>query len=181
VEHLNGFSKVIDAIARLNQPIVGHNMLMDLILIYKQFYEDLPPSYQDFKNRIHELFPHLYDTKHISASLRRDLQTQSIKKTQDVEYLFDTSLFALYENTAKVKDLFSPFITPVDEALGRYRSEIEVGLNKNLESVKGSHCHEAGLDAVITGAVFLRLAHISERRDEQFLEHRTFAPTVAGK
>lgn len=179
VQHLNGFTNVMDAISKSNKPVVGHNMLLDLVLIYKQFYEDLPDSYFEFKTKIHALFPHIYDSKHLASALRRDLLDRPIPCTEDADFLYDTTLFDLYVNTAKVRDIFVPFVTPINETRDRYRSELEAGLKKNLESIQDSHCHEAGLDAVITGAVFLRLAHISARRDRCFLINRTFPPTFA--
>ena len=178
IDRLYGFNKVIAAIQESQKPVVGHNMLMDLILIIKQFYQDLPPLYEDFKKLTNELFPNIYDSKHISSALRNDLNKMKLTHTRDVEFLYDTSLFALYQNTSNVRDLFTPYVQPVNGALA-YKKELDMGFDKNLETIKDSHCHEAALDACITGAVFARLAHISARRRPTFQTHRTFPPTMS--
>lgn len=37
--------------------IVGHNMLLDLCHIIRQFVTPLPADYAEFKNLVHNLFP----------------------------------------------------------------------------------------------------------------------------
>jgi hypothetical protein len=153
IERLFGFTKVIEALEKTKKPIVGHNMLMDLILLVKQFYVDLPPAYDDFKALTHQLFPIIYDSKHVSAALRLELGRlkQKVKlPTGDMEFLYDTSLFGLYQNTSKVKDIFTPYCSPINGAL-LYKNELFLGFEQNLETVKEAHCHQAALDACITG------------------------------
>ena len=43
--------------------LVGHNMFMDLIFMYKTFFGPLPDKVEDFAKAIHELFPMIVDTK----------------------------------------------------------------------------------------------------------------------
>ena len=63
-----GFAKVIQLIIKYQKPIVGHNVLLDLLHTFNQFIEPLPKDYKSFKESIHALFPYIYDTKHIASS-----------------------------------------------------------------------------------------------------------------
>ena len=63
-----GFSKVIQMIIKHQKPIVGHNVLIDLLHTFNQFIEPLPNEYKAFKESIHALFPTIYDTKYIASS-----------------------------------------------------------------------------------------------------------------
>lgn len=64
-----GFSKVIQAIISHRKPIVGHNVLVDIMHIIHQFVAPLPPKYSDFQFITRELFPFIFDTKHMSVFL----------------------------------------------------------------------------------------------------------------
>ena len=63
-----GFSNVVKLIIKYEKPIVGHNLLLDLMHTFNQFIEPLPNDYKGFKESIHSLFPLVYDTKHIASS-----------------------------------------------------------------------------------------------------------------
>lgn len=52
-----GFRKVIDILVNSRKQIVGHNMLIDLILMYQQFQGPLPSSSELFKSKLSQLFP----------------------------------------------------------------------------------------------------------------------------
>ena len=64
-----GFSKIIQSIIHFKKPLVGHNVLLDLMHIIHQFVAPLPSNYEDFKFIAKELFPLVFDTKHISVFL----------------------------------------------------------------------------------------------------------------
>ena len=53
------------------QPLVGHNMLLDLAFMFQKFHRDLPPSYRQFKEELHRMFPIIVDTKQLCFSLRQ--------------------------------------------------------------------------------------------------------------
>ena len=55
----------------LPQPLVGHNMLLDLAYMFQKFHHDLPPSYCQFKEELHQMFPIIIDTKQLCFSLRQ--------------------------------------------------------------------------------------------------------------
>ncbi|KAI1082398.1 CAF1-domain-containing protein [Whalleya microplaca] len=64
-----------EASLKENGPVlVGHNILYDLLFIYRTFYEPLPPKIEDFLARIHELFPRIADTKYMRARNRHMMQ-----------------------------------------------------------------------------------------------------------
>lgn len=53
-----GFSKVIQKMAEEGKPVVGHNMMMDLCFLYKQFYKQMPQKYEEFAcSFINEFLP----------------------------------------------------------------------------------------------------------------------------
>ncbi|KAF4796295.1 poly(A)-specific ribonuclease PARN-like domain-containing protein 1 isoform X3 [Turdus rufiventris] len=53
-------------------PLVGHNMLIDLMHLHDKFYRPLPESYEEFKKNIHNLFPVIIDTKTVTKSVQKN-------------------------------------------------------------------------------------------------------------
>ncbi|KAK1709270.1 ribonuclease H-like domain-containing protein [Colletotrichum lupini] len=43
--------------------IIGHNQFMDLLFLYNTFIDDLPDTLDEFRAKIHNLFPYIIDTK----------------------------------------------------------------------------------------------------------------------
>jgi len=151
-----GFSSVMRLISDLQKPIIGHNMLADLVFIYKMFYHSLPITFSEFKCEIHKLFPIIYDTKHIAFSLRREFR--------NVDFFDCTSLGDLYDvlssSSAIFYKLYTPQISHAD------------GFDKYTDSGSHAHVHEAGYDAYLTGYVFLRLAHLAATKNIRTMESR---------
>ncbi len=53
-----GFGHVIRSLIANRKPIIGHNMLFDIIVTYCQFINSFPPEDVDkFKEEVHSLFP----------------------------------------------------------------------------------------------------------------------------
>ncbi|CAG2163274.1 unnamed protein product [Oppiella nova] len=124
-----GFSKIIQLLIKYQKPIIGHNVLLDLMHTFNQFIEPLPNDYKTFRNLIHAIFPIVYDTKHIaSAPVFKDK-------------LENTALGDLHERLKT-----SPFKT------------IDVEL-KNGKHCDGKALHEAGYDSYVTGVCFVGLVH----------------------
>jgi hypothetical protein len=42
LDSLLGFSRLFKLLVELKKPIVGHNLLLDLVMMYNQFHEQLP-------------------------------------------------------------------------------------------------------------------------------------------
>eukprot|EP00826_Nyctotherus_ovalis_P064344 TRINITY_DN9436_c0_g1_i5.p1 TRINITY_DN9436_c0_g1~~TRINITY_DN9436_c0_g1_i5.p1 ORF type:complete len:319 (+),score=109.96 TRINITY_DN9436_c0_g1_i5:459-1415(+) len=69
IQRKSGAQKVFKLLTRLRPVIVGHGVVSDLLFLYSSFQEDLPPSLHLFKEKLHCLFPAIYDTMTISADL----------------------------------------------------------------------------------------------------------------
>lgn len=63
--------------------LVGHNCLTDLINLYRCFIGDLPELVQDFSSKLHDLFPHILDTKYIAGLGNRRWADTSLKAVDD--------------------------------------------------------------------------------------------------
>lgn len=147
LDHAIGFSKVIDAISKSKKPVVGHNALLDFVYVFNQFYKPLPDTLAQFKAELGELFPVIYDTKHVT--LRSPL----------VENMKSTSLSALFEYVREhVKPGPESLLAP-DERFDAYRQ----ALKAEADGEQNLLCHEAGFDAFMTAVCFLGLlAHDAE-------------------
>uniref|UniRef100_A0A672UDJ6 PARN like ribonuclease domain containing exonuclease 1 n=1 Tax=Strigops habroptila TaxID=2489341 RepID=A0A672UDJ6_STRHB len=64
-----GFTNLFQILVQAKKPLVGHNMLLDLMHLHDKFYKPLPESYEEFKKNIHNLFPVLIDTKTVTKSI----------------------------------------------------------------------------------------------------------------
>ena len=135
-----GFTHIIRLMRKYKKPIVGHNLLMDILFIYEKFFESLPDSYTDFKKMVAKEFPPIYDTRHILNNIKVELKTD--KKYKD--FLRGSTLLNLYKecNRDCIKGLiYQPTI--ID----------------NMSESCGMKEHDASYDACLVGHVFIRLAH----------------------
>lgn len=62
-----GFALIVEFLINAKKPIIGHNMIYDIIYLYNQFIGDLPETYSEFIAHWHSMFPHVYDTKVLSC------------------------------------------------------------------------------------------------------------------
>jgi hypothetical protein len=53
MDSLLGFSRLFKLLVELKKPIVGHNLLLDLMIMYNQFHDQLPCKFS--------LYYHCYD------------------------------------------------------------------------------------------------------------------------
>uniref|UniRef100_A0A0V0GB39 Putative polya-specific ribonuclease parn-like domain-containing protein 1 n=1 Tax=Triatoma dimidiata TaxID=72491 RepID=A0A0V0GB39_TRIDM len=135
IESLRGFTKLFKLLTRSKKPLVGHNLLFDLLIMYNQFYQQLPSNYTTFKNKVHEMFPHIYDTK---------LMAFEIQKLLNKVLLYDTSLGNLYQyfqDNGGV--IYEPYIAP--------------GVNNGKDELQ--RLHDAGWDSYFTGYCFIKLGY----------------------
>lgn len=141
LDNLLGFTHVFRLLTSLKKPIIGHNLLTDLMIIYHHFENPLPKSYKQFKKELHELVPIIYDTKSLSFELKRLLPDN---KAWDRNSLCD---------------LYNYF----KDGFGRH-----VALNSPLIQLgKEQDCdqfHNAGWDSYCTGYIFIRMAHFYATR-----------------
>lgn len=134
-----GFSAVFRLLSSSNKPIIGHNILLDLMFMHQQFYRPLPDQYKEFKSNIHRLFPQIYDTKFLSFELKK------LFGRDEVNWRIN-SLSALYEYFTSTKGACLAFNSP------------KVTLNG--ESVDEKNYHNAVWDAYFAGHIFIKMAHI---------------------
>ncbi|XP_046744638.1 pre-piRNA 3'-exonuclease trimmer-like [Diprion similis] len=134
-----GFSDIFKLIVSLKKPIVGHNVLLDLMFMHQQFYMPLPDKYNTFKNNIHRLFPTIYDTKHLSFELKRLVQKKNLWESNGLATLYNY----FKENRSQMLALNSPQISLCDE-----------------QSSETGRFHEAGWDSYCAGYCFIKLAHV---------------------
>lgn len=52
-----GFSVIWDELKKASKPLIGHNMLLDLLFTFDHFNYRLKQDYTQFKKDIHEYFP----------------------------------------------------------------------------------------------------------------------------
>ncbi|KAI5288424.1 hypothetical protein KEM54_005223 [Ascosphaera aggregata] len=66
---------------RRSPPIlVGHNIFVDLVNLYKCFIGELPPTVEEFQRKIHALFPNVVDTKYLAThSDQANAQNSSLR------------------------------------------------------------------------------------------------------
>ncbi|KAG2917016.1 hypothetical protein PC115_g10866 [Phytophthora cactorum] len=136
-----GFSKVIEALSESKLPVVGHNALLDFVYVFHQFYKPLPETLAEFKTQLLELFPTIYDTKHVT--LRSPLGDK----------LKSTGLSSLFEYMRENVKPEPESLIPSEERFDTYREALKAEADGN-ESLL---CHEAGFDAFMTAVCFLGL------------------------
>ncbi|XP_044015716.1 poly(A)-specific ribonuclease PARN-like isoform X1 [Aphidius gifuensis] len=124
-----GLTALLRKIADSQKLIVGHNMLLDLCHIVRQFFGPLPENYSEFKALIHNLFPKLIDTKIIAQS--------SMLK----DYIPSSVLSHVFETLSK-KPFTMPDVIPIK--------------NRSYDSAA---YHEAGYDAFVTGMSFIAMTN----------------------
>ncbi|XP_060529164.1 pre-piRNA 3'-exonuclease trimmer-like [Cylas formicarius] len=139
VDSLLGFTKVFRLIESLNIPIIGHNLLQDLLLMVSSFESELPNSYNDFKSVITNLFPIIFDTRTISNEMRSSLPEEKRWNDRGLDTIFDY------------------FKNGVGRHIVSNSPAIEVKCDQeNMETF-----HDAGWDSFCTGYIFIRLAHLN--------------------
>jgi DNA polymerase III epsilon subunit-like protein len=128
-----GFRHVMDLLASTHKPVVGHNMLLDMMQVEAHFHRDLPPELSKFKTSLHHRFPTLVDTKHLLAAAPQSLARHFTLGSR-LDMVFKTVCGDVFK-TPKV--------------------ELANGFTRYLHK----RHHEAGFDAYMTGVVYVRLAH----------------------
>ncbi|XP_040151331.1 poly(A)-specific ribonuclease PARN-like isoform X1 [Anopheles arabiensis] len=125
-----GLSLVLQELAKARKLIIGHNMLLDLFYVLRQFFKPLPADYQEFKKLTKEYFPLLLDTKYLCTNAEIKVNVNS------------SVLAHVYDAVSK-----APFSIPT----------VHPELPDYQYSVDDEKKHEAGYDAYLTGLCFLGL------------------------
>ncbi|KAM6081765.1 poly(A)-specific ribonuclease PNLDC1 isoform 3-T3 [Chlamydotis macqueenii] len=133
-----GFTNLFQTLVEAKKPLVGHNMLMDIMHLHEKFYKPLPESYEEFKRNIHNLFPVLIDTKTVTKSIWKQFPFPRASNLLEVYAV-------LCSSKLNPKDPAWPVIALASDC-SRYAEK---------ESP-----HEAGYDAFLCGSVLLKSAHL---------------------
>ncbi|GFQ81260.1 poly(A)-specific ribonuclease PNLDC1 [Trichonephila clavata] len=115
-----GFTRVFRKLQNSYKPIVGHNFLMDLMLFYQHFYDDLPDCYETFKEELQRQFHFVYDTRQVWLNMK------SVYK------------FKHLPNVSSLMGIYSAFESPVDELTILYQP-----------TIKPSNCERYSLQAQV--------------------------------
>ncbi|KAM6462821.1 poly(A)-specific ribonuclease PNLDC1 isoform 1-T1 [Liasis olivaceus] len=148
-----GFTNLFQTLVRAKKPLVGHNMLMDLLHLHEKFYKPLPENYEEFKSNIHFLFPVLMDTKNIAKATWKEFQ------------------FPQVSNLLEVYEMLCSVLSPTDQ----HCPEI-FHSNDCLRYATNKCPHEAAYDAFLCGSVLLKIAHLLLCRN---IGDQTAAPTFS--
>lgn len=128
-----GFTEIIDALSDSKLPIVGHNMIYDVMFMYHQFVDDLPATYDEFVKTMHSNFPLFYDTKLLSSYCK------PIKSTW---------LKNAYDQSLEAEGISGNLKFKYDPSFQMYDEEVQE--------------HEAAYDAYMTGVLFASVAKFKE-------------------
>lgn len=135
---LLGFRRVFKLLTSLNKPIIGHNLMQDLMIIINNFEAPLPRSYLQFKQLTNRLFPIIFDTKTIYYELRNQMDGK----------LFDNSSLSCLFNFFKNES-------------GRHLVSNSPPIECNVDAKNYGNYHEAGWDSFCAGYLFIRLAYLN--------------------
>ncbi|XP_054451143.1 poly(A)-specific ribonuclease PNLDC1 [Pteronotus mesoamericanus] len=132
-----GFSVFFQMLVKAQKPLVGHNMMMDLLHLHEKFFRPLPESYHQFKLNIHSLFPVLIDTKNVTKDLWKELNFPRVSNLSEVYEVLNSDWNPTRNS--------GPVITHASEC-ERY--------------AETKYPHEAAYDAFLCGSVLLKVAHL---------------------
>ncbi|XP_027702403.1 poly(A)-specific ribonuclease PNLDC1-like isoform X4 [Vombatus ursinus] len=118
-------------------PLVGHNMMMDLLHLHEKFYRPLPESYEQFKLNIHGLFPVLIDTKNVTKQIWKELS------------------FPRASNLLEVYEVLNSDLNPTKNSC-----PVIIHASECIKYVETKYPHEAAYDAFLCGSVLLKVAHL---------------------
>ncbi|NXD76651.1 PNDC1 ribonuclease, partial [Halcyon senegalensis] len=133
-----GFTNLFHTLVKAKKPLVGHNMLMDLMHLHEKFYKPLPESYEEFKKNIHNLFPVIIDTKTITKSIWKTCPFPRVSSLSEVYAV-------LCSSNLNPEGPACPVIALASDC-SRYAEK--------------KSPHEAGYDAFLCGSVLLKSAHL---------------------
>ena len=74
--------------------------MLDLMFVHDKFYEPLPKSIAQYRQKINSLFPHIYDTKHLlntRMQLKKDFEPgvglrEAFNRAMQPDYAFEQNL-----------------------------------------------------------------------------------------
>ncbi|RLN94119.1 hypothetical protein BBJ28_00011266 [Nothophytophthora sp. Chile5] len=141
---LVGFTAVLDVLVAARKPLVGHNMLLDLMQCFEKFHGPLPATCAAFQRELHTWLGSdgggVFDTKTLVDRAMQQVDTFAT-------HLTHTALSNCFDVLAK-----HPFYGP--EVHNAAQSG---GGSSQPSDLAPLQAHQAGYDAFMTGFVFLRV------------------------
>lgn len=145
-----GFRLVFEELVDCKKVCVGHNCFADILFLLASLDKQLPNSLSECKERIHKLFPKIYDTKYIS--------TRSFLCPKEKLLQFNC-LGGLYQEYGLRSDHVE-----IELPLGfQSYDPVTLAAGKKYPGLASQHSHEAGYDALMTGAVFANMMHLASQ------------------
>ncbi|SCU69237.1 Poly(A)-specific ribonuclease PARN-1 [Trypanosoma equiperdum] len=138
-----GFRLVFKALVESSKPCVGHNCLADVLFLLASLDGELPAALPEFKHRVVQLFPKVFDTKYIAS--RQDLFPAGRFGSRYLAGYFDEYGFCSANVRVSLPLGFEEYDPLTLSSVGR-----SAGGN-------GAPVHEAGYDALLTGTLLLNL------------------------
>jgi hypothetical protein len=134
---------------KAKKPLIGHNMLYDVLYLYQQFVADLPDTFLEFREKWVSLFPMTFDTKVL---------------TSNSGHFHRTDLGKAYEKCSldgKMKASNCKVQFDENQGFLRYGSPAA----QKEERLQEAFYHEAAYDAYMTGFVFIQTLRFCEKRE----------------
>ncbi|XP_053211603.1 pre-piRNA 3'-exonuclease trimmer-like [Panonychus citri] len=133
-----GLSRLVKVLIDSNKPIIGNNMMVDMVMLYQHYIDTLPGDLQTFKDQLLKNFNSIYDIKAIISNIRKH--------------------FPAYEDDISARnlgELYRKLSAPSFIRESPYQPLIL--RDDDLKCDVVNRCHDAGSDAYATGYVFLRI------------------------
>ncbi|KAJ2860025.1 hypothetical protein GGH94_005765 [Coemansia aciculifera] len=140
IDDARGFCQIIDILSAARKPVVGHNMLLDVMHAYSKFYKPLPATRTGFGRNLSRFLPILIDTKYI------------IESTPAIKARYCTSNL----------DEIAPML---ERETMRSHTHGLIRNHPQFTRDVTHTMHEAGFDAYMTGATFIRLLNLEGELD----------------
>ncbi|CAI5723478.1 unnamed protein product [Peronospora destructor] len=149
---LVGFTAVLDVIVAARKPIVGHNMLLDLMQCYEKFHGPLPRRCAEFQRELHMWLGEgggVFDTKTLVENAMQKVDSFAT-------HLAHTVLENCFEVLSK-HPFYGPEVHSVQPSVRGVDAAREHESELTSSSQVPLQAHQAGYDAFMTGFVFLRV------------------------
>ncbi|KAJ2038220.1 hypothetical protein H4S04_005123 [Coemansia sp. S16] len=140
IEDARGFCQIIDILSAARKPVVGHNMLLDVMHAHAKFYKPLPATRRGFGSNLSRFLPILIDTKYIIESTPAIKARYRTSNLDEIAPMLERE--SMRSNTHGMIRNHPQFTRDVTHTM-----------------------HEAGFDAYMTGATFIRLLNLEGELD----------------
>uniref|UniRef100_K3W8L8 Uncharacterized protein n=1 Tax=Globisporangium ultimum (strain ATCC 200006 / CBS 805.95 / DAOM BR144) TaxID=431595 RepID=K3W8L8_GLOUD len=147
-----GFTEVMDLLVTSKKPLVGHNLLLDLMQCFEKFHQPLPSRCAEFLHEMHSWLcgeaggGGIFDTKEMVTRAMETVDTFA-------NHLQHTALETVFETLSK-----SPFHGADIRIQSASEQSTASASSSPVKNPKQRvQAHQAGYDAFMTGFVFLRV------------------------